>query len=256
MLLGSLAFLITAASTVQAQDRQGRGGFFGAQGGGFGGGGAMLLGSPEVQKELGVSDEQKGLIEDMVADLREQFQPGRGGFNPQDFQNMSEEERRKFFEEGRKRMEETNKKTDEMIAMILDEKQSARFNELKLQTEGTGAFNRDEIAKKLNLTEQQREKMKKIQEEARPDPSQFANFRTMSAEERLEAFTKMREKGEKANADVLNVLTGEQKELWAKMQGKKFEFPQPAFGGFGGGRRPGGGGEQPGRPETKKKDNQ
>src|SRR5437867_114744 len=242
--LSGFALAIAAASTVQAQDRPQRPQGFG---GGFGGGfDVFLLATPEVQKELGVSDEQKGLIEDMMTDIRNQMQQGgrnqggAGGF--QNFQNLSDEERRKLFEEGRKRMEEFNKKADEMINMVLEPKQTDRFAQLRLQRAGVGAFNRPDIAEKLGLTQEQKDKMQKIQEAARPDPSAFASFRDMSEEERREAFTKMREKGEKANADVLNVLTAEQKETWTKIQGKKFEFPQqPGFGGFGGGRRPGGG---------------
>ena len=244
MFLSGLALLIAAASTVQAQDRpRGQGFQFGFGGGGFGGASfdANLLGSPEVQKELGVSDEQKGLIEDMLTDLQSQrqqaFRQGGGGF--QNFQDLSEEERGKLMEEGRKRMEEMNKKTEEMINMVLEPKQTERFGQLRLQRAGVGAISRPDIAEKLSITQEQKDKMQKIREAAQPDPAAFASFRDMSEEERREAFTKMREKGEKANAEILNVLTAEQKETWAKMQGKKFEFPpQQGFGGFGGGRRP------------------
>ena len=246
MFLSGLALLIVAASTVQAQDRKQRPQGFGGGFGGFGGGfDAFLLATPEVQKELGVSDEQKGLIEDMMTDLRNQTQQGgrnqggAGGF--QNFQNLSEEERAKLMEEGRKRMEEFNKKTDEMINMVLEKTQVERFAQLRLQRAGVAALERPDIAEKLVLTQEQKDKMKKIRDDSRPDPSAFANFQNMSDEERREAFTKMREKGEKANADILAVLTAEQKETWTKMQGKKFEFPQQqGFGGFGG-RRPGGG---------------
>jgi hypothetical protein len=242
MILSGLVLLIAAASTVQAQDRPRGGGFqFGFGGGGMFGGAsfdANLLASPEVQKELGVSDEQKGLIEDMLTDLQSQrqqaFRQGGGGF--QNFQDLSEDERRKLIEEGQKRMEEMNKKTEEMINMVLEPKQTERFGQLRLQRAGVGAFNRLDIAEKLALTQEQKDKMQKIQEANRPDPSAFASFRDMSEEERREAFAKLREKGEKANAEILNLLTGEQKESWAKLQGKKFEFPPQQ--GFGGGRRP------------------
>jgi hypothetical protein len=181
----------------------------------------------------------------MMTDIRSQMQQGgrqggAGGF--QNFQNLSEEERRKLQEEGRKRMEEFNKKADEMINMVLEPRQTDRFTQLRLQRSGVGAFAgpfaRADVVEKLGLTKEQREKMQKLQEAARSDPGAFANFRDMSEEERREAFTKMQEKGKKANEDILNVLTAEQKETWAKMQGKKFDFPQPQ--GFGG-RRPGGG---------------
>ncbi len=254
--------LVLAATVAQAQDTkkgggqgQGRGGFGQGPGGfgpgGFGqqGGGAMLLGSPEVQKELAVTDEQKGLIEDMVADLREQ---GRnlfaGGGNFQEFQNLSQEERQKRFDEMRKKGEEMAKKSEEMVNMILEPKQVERLGQLRLQQENVVAFNRDDIAKKLGLTQEQRDKIKKIQEDGRPQGAGggFQNFQNMSDEERREFFTKMREQREKVNTDLLAVLTADQKTNWEKMQGKKFEFPQPQFG------RPGGGGD--GAPTKKKTD--
>jgi Spy/CpxP family protein refolding chaperone len=226
---GLVLFLIATAA--QAQDRGRRMGFGGP--GFFGASSSQLLGTPEVQKELGVTDEQKGLIEDMVADIREKMREafaGGGGF--QDFQNLSQEEQRKVMEEGRKKGEEVQKKADDMVAMILEPKQLELLQQLKLQREGVMALNRDEIAKKLAITDEQREKIRKIQEESRP---QFS-FQQLSEEERRELFAKMRERGEKMNADIIAVLTPEQKSNWEKMQGKKFEFPPPQFG-----RRPGGG---------------
>jgi Spy/CpxP family protein refolding chaperone len=233
VLFGGLVVLLAAASAAQAQDRrQGRGGF---AGGGFFGS-SDLLGTAEVQKELGVTDEQKGLIEDMVADIREKRREAFAGGGGQDFQSLSQEERQKLFEEGRKKGEEIQKKADDMASMILEPKQLERLQQLKLQREGVGAFNRDEIVKKLGITGEQREKIRKIQEEARQaGGGGFQNFQNLSQEEQRELFAKMRERGEKMNADILAVLTPDQKASWEKMQGKKFEFPPPQFG-----RRPGG----------------
>ena len=85
--VSGMAFVLLLTSMVQAQDQkkgQFRGGFggFGGPGGGFMANPADLLGIAEVQKELSVSDEQKGLIEDMVADLREQRRGLFSGFQP------------------------------------------------------------------------------------------------------------------------------------------------------------------------------
>lgn len=263
---------ISVAAVAQAQDaRQNRGGFLGGGPGGFMGGGASgadLLGSPEVQKELSVTDEQKGLIEDMVADLREQRRSsfsGGGGF--QGFQNLSQEERQKLFDEMRKKGEELTKKSDEMVNMILEPKQADRLNQLKIQRAGAGAFAMPDIQKKLGLTDDQKENVRKILEEARPQFDGqafrgFQNFQNLSEEERQQAINKAREEGEKiqqrfekAKTDLIALLTADQKTTWEKVIGKKFDFAQPP--GFGGGRRPGGpgGGEgQPRRPDTKKDD--
>jgi hypothetical protein len=209
----------------------GQGGGFG---GGFMGGGAMLLGMPEVQKELGVSDEQKGLIEDMLADLRDQFQPP-ANFNFQEFQNLSEEERKKRREEFGKRLEEIGKKSDEMVKMILDDKQVDRFAQIRVQSEGVWSFNRQEVAEKLGLSQDQRDTIRKIQEASAGSRMRFNPNAT--EEERAQAIAKFREQREKTNSEMLAVLTAQQRETWAKMQGKKFDFPQPAFGGGAAARR-------------------
>jgi Spy/CpxP family protein refolding chaperone len=224
----------------------GRGGF---GGGGFGGpqSGAALLGIAEVQKELGISDEQKGKLEAVLNDLREQ---GRSGFNFQDFQSLKEDEREKKMAEFRKKAEELGKKATESVSKILDAKQNERFGQLQLQREGIAATAKEEVADKLKLSKEQREKLTKIQEEGRTAQRGGGNFGQLSEEERRAQFTKMQEARDKRTADMVAVLTADQKGSWEKMLGAKFDFPQPrGFGGGGGGGQ--GGGEKK-RPTTKK----
>ena len=232
--------LLLLAPVVQAQgqgQRRGqRPGGGGGQGGpgGFGGGPASmasLLGMPEVQKELTVTEDQKGLIDDMLRDLRQTGD--RGGFNREQFQNLSQEERQKRFEEMRKQAEERTKKSDELAKMILEPKQIERLNQLVLQRTGAAALERQEVADKLGLTADQKDKIRKIREASRPERGAFD--RNASREEQQKAAAEARERRAKADADVLAVLTPQQKETWEKLLGKKFDFPQPQGRG-----RPGG----------------
>jgi len=78
--------------------------------GGFGGlmaNPADLLGIAEVQKELSVSDEQKGLIEDMVAIWASS---GAACSPLPGFQNLSQDEQRKRREEAGKKMKNSARK--------------------------------------------------------------------------------------------------------------------------------------------------
>jgi len=263
--------LAAPVSAQPQQDGQGRGqrgpggpggrggfGFGGGIGGGFGGGGLLMLAQiPEVQKEIKLTDDQKGLVEEMARDLRE------GGPRPnrEEFQNLTDEQRRARFEEMRKQAEERAKQADEGLKAALEESQFARLNQLRIQREGAlGALNRAEVAAELKLTPEQKEKVAKIQEENRPQfgggrgpggpggqrppqgqDGQRPDFQAIMAEARA--------RREKAEADALAVLTPDQKAAFEKMQGPKFEFPAPQFGG---GRGPGGpGGQRPGgRPPT------
>ena len=243
VVMGAVAIvMITSLTLAQPPGRQGRGFGFGGQGSG-----AMLLAIPEVRKELGTSEDQNKKIDELLAGLQDQMRESFGNF--QDIQNLSQEERQKRFEETRKKGEEIGKKADEKLSKLLEPKQTERLKQLRLQREGAGAFGRDEIAKEIGLTKEQQDKIRKIQEESRPQVG-GAGFQNLSDEERRELFTKMREQREKAQKDTLAVLTEEQTKKWSEMKGKEFKFPE---GGFG---RPGGGGgnEERKRPEKKKID--
>ena len=236
-----MAAALTFAAITSAQAQPG--GRPGGRGGqGFGGGGGFLLAMPEVQKELGVTDDQKALLEDMQADMRQ-----RGGERPDfgSFRDLSPEEREKRLEEMRKAGEERAKQAEDALKAILNETQFQRYTELQLQRQGLMALNRAEVQEKLALTAEQKTKLEEIRAANRPERGQFGrrpegqpagerpDFQAMAAQ--------ARERREKAEADTLAVLTPEQKAKWEQLQGKKFEFPQPTFGRRGGeegGNRP------------------
>lgn len=193
--------VIVAAGGIASAQRPG------GPGGPGGRGGAAILMIEAVQKELGITEEQKTKLRESLQGQRENFQQ---------LQNLTGEERQKKFEE-------MTKKTDELVQSILDAKQKARFAELQLQREGGAALFRAEIAEKLKLTSEQKEQVAKIQSQGMSAPP--ANFRDLSEEDRRKAFTEMREKREKATASLLGLLTAEQKAEFEKLQGAKFEFP-------------------------------
>lgn len=243
--------LALMASVALAQGRgPGRGGPGGGrQGGpgfggpGFGGPGGMqatpmsLLGMSEVQQELGLSDDQKK----QVSELQEQVRSSFRGFNFQDMQDLSQEDREKLFTEMRKKGEEANKQAEEKLGKLLEAKQVARLSQLRLQRDGVAALARDEVAKQLGLNEEQQAKLKTLQEAARPQGR--GGFGGPGGE-------RMQEQRAKAQADTLAVLTEQQKGKWAELTGKEFKFPQPqGFGGFGGRNA----GERR-RPPVKKRD--
>ena len=228
LILGT-ALLLATALLAQAQTQRGqqRGQRPGGQGrpGGFGTGVTTLLAMPEVQKELGVTDQQKGLIDDMLKDLR--GAGGRaGGTSRQDFQNLSQEERQKRIEELRKQGEERAKKAEDAAKLVLEPKQFERLIQLRLQREGTAALQRSDVSEKLGLTQDQKDKIRKIRDEARGNRGTPGN-RNASPEDRQKAAAEARDRREKANAAILGVLTAKQKETWEQLQGKKFDFPQP-----------------------------
>jgi len=252
----------------QGQGRGGRGGGgFGGFGGGMMGGGMMggvtgLVMMDEVRKELKLSEEQETKIREMGTEMMQSAfggfggrggAGGGGGGNRPDFQNMSDEERRKFRDEMQAKVAESTKKAEESLKKMLTPEQNTRLNELRLQREGVQALGRAEVATALKLTDAQNEAIAEILEAARPQrggpggggPGGGGFGRNLSEEERTKMREEMEARRKKTQEDVELVLTEEQKTVWTKMQGAKFEFPErPSFGGggFGGFGRGGAGG--------------
>lgn len=266
LLVLAVAVLCTDAAWAQRGGR-GRGGGRGPGGGPgmfgrgpgmfFGGGGVLgLLRIPEVQKELELVDDQ---LQD-IQKLQEELASQRGERPRVDFQNMSEEERRKFVEERQKEAAEREKATKAKVAEILLPMQMERLEQIRIQTQGIRALFDPEVVAKLNITEEQREKMRAVMEESQESMRermrelfQRGQQQQQDREAMREQFTKIREE---LDNKVLAVLTADQKKKFEELKGEPFDMPRPQFnrpGGRGpGGGGPGGnrGGDRPQRPAS------
>jgi Spy/CpxP family protein refolding chaperone len=112
---------------------------------------------PAVQKELKLTDSQKGQLKKLETTLNQKrrtaFSKARqGGFDP---------------ERMRTSMESINREQEQGVAKILDKPQSARLGEIDLQREGIFAVARTPVAKKLKLTSDQSGKIKTFIDEMR-----------------------------------------------------------------------------------------
>jgi Spy/CpxP family protein refolding chaperone len=110
---------------------------------------------PAVQKELKLTDSQKGQLKKLETTLNQKrrtaFTKARqGGFDP---------------EKMRTSMESINREQEQGVVKILDRPQSVRLGEVELQREGIFAVARTPIAKKLKLTSDQSGKIKTIIDE-------------------------------------------------------------------------------------------
>ena len=133
--------------------------------------------------------------------------------------------------------------------------QKKRLKEISLQVQGTRALTTDAVVQELGISDSQKEKINKAQEEART--KQREAFRKLfsgggkrpSREEMTKKFREMREQSDKA---VLSVLTKSQLAKFEKMKGKPFDTSKLQRSFFGGRRRgrPGGGN----RPQRKRPD--
>ncbi len=224
-------------------------GMMGGGGGGMLGISAMyglLLNAPTVQKELELIDEQKAKLKELneknQAAMRDMFS-GMGNMR-----DMSEEDRRKRFEEMRKKGEAQAETTKKAIEDILLPHQLDRLKGIALQRLGVAALNDKEIQQDLKMTEEQVAKLKAINEEAAKRAQEmFAGMRDLGPEERQARFAemgrKMQESRKETEGKLMGVLTAEQRESLERMKGEKLEIPDAelrprlGFGGPGGGER-------------------
>jgi Spy/CpxP family protein refolding chaperone len=243
LMLGATTPLLGQAP--QPSDEPGRGGppGFGGPGGPggfFGGGGTLgLIVRDEVQQELQLVDEQKdkvrGISEEMRNKARDQMQDVF-----RQMRDLSDDERRAKFGEIRTKMEALTADSEKQLEKVLLPHQLDRLKQIDLQTKmryrGASALTSGDVAKALNLTDEQREKLEK-----------------RAAEVQEELQTKIRQLQVDARKKMLDVLTPDQQAQLEKMMGQQFDLPdqnfRDRFRGRGGrdGRR----GDQPRQAESK-----
>ncbi len=214
-------------------------------GGRFGGG--SLLDNQSVQKELKLTDDQIKKVKEVTQSVYDKHKEELDALRKEGRQAQPEKRQELFKTIG----EERNK----ALAEVLKPEQSKRYKEITLQQRGAQAFNDEEVQKTLKITDEQKDKIKTINEDAakerqelfprrggaggggRPDPAAFEEIRKKMAALNKETMEK-----------VTAVLTDDQKKAWKDLVGAPFEIKfEPPQG------RPGGGGqaEKPRRNQEK-----
>jgi hypothetical protein len=244
--VGCLVLALAAGQALaQEKGKRGPGGFGMGMGmGGPGGQGMtlMLLQAVKVQKELDLVQDQKDKLKELSGkfqgEMREQFS-GMG-----DLRDLSQEERQAKMKEIQEKAAEVTKKFQKQADEILLRTQGERLKEISLQLRGTQALMDKEVADKLKIDDDQKERIQAAQR------SVFEKARDLFAGgDREKAMEKMRDLQKEASEKAMDVLTAEQKEQFAKMKGDKVDFTmQDVFPQMG---RPGGKGKGkgPAKPE-------
>jgi hypothetical protein len=201
-----LVMVALAAPSALGQQRQ-RGQRGQRGGGGFGGAGSdvvSLLSQKSVQEELKLSEDQVKKVTELAGAGRG---AGRGN------QNLSAEERQKMQQERAK----TNEKA---LADILKPEQLKRAKQIAWQQQAAQAFSNPEVATAISLTDEQKEKIRTIQADARQQGGQArrgGGGNPQDAQNRREALRK------ETNEKVMSLLTAEQKAKWKELTGETFK---------------------------------
>jgi hypothetical protein len=149
----------------------------------------LLLGQRSIQKELGLTDEQ--------VDKVKEAQKVRG-----DYANLRPDELPQ-------KMQEMARDGERVASNILKRDQMTRLKQITLQVSGLQAFNDPEVAKALDLTDEQKEKTRAAVKDNRFQPLPTGG--TQTAQKRMAETPR-------ANLDkVMNLLTSEQKAKWQEM---------------------------------------
>jgi Spy/CpxP family protein refolding chaperone len=207
----SVVFVGLVVSLVVAQPRPG---------GGRGFGGRNLLVNESVQKELKLSDEQIAQIKKITDEVGEKYKDDltklrKGGDGKEAFKKMAEI--------GKKMSEDTHKQLES--AKILKPDQAKRFHQIEIQAKGSQAFNESDVATALKLTDDQKEKVKTIQEDARKEMGEgFKGGKGGFDKEKIaEAAKKFAAVRKETMERCLAVLTADQKKTWQELTGAPFE---------------------------------
>lgn len=205
------SLVILAAAPAQAQQRRGFGG-------GFGGGGA-LLSNKGVQKEIKATDEQAGKLDSLAEELR-----GKQREAFQGLQNLSQEERREKMQELQKTAQAD---LDKGLGEILKPEQVKRFHQIQTQAAGASAFATPRVAEALKLTDDQKSKVREINQETM---QAMGNLRQEFQNDREGAMKKVAELRKTATEKAVELLTDEQKTTWKDLTGEPYEVkfePRP-----------------------------
>jgi len=161
----------------------------------------MLLRQKSVRHELKVSDNEYQKIHKYAS---EQWKKAK------DLSTKSQKEQDQRFHEMAKENEQFLEKT-------LTKEQHKRLNEITLQVAGLLYSTRPDIAAKLKLTDDQKQKMKKYQDEARHDLEKALEAK--DSKERHKNLSELH----KVNRDRLyEVLTDQQEVAWKQLTGAPF----------------------------------
>lgn len=191
----TLAVLAIVAAPATSQQR-GRGGF-GQQSP------LMLLAQKSVQEELKMTEEQVGKATEAVTKQREAMQ-GLG--------DLSQEERGK-------KMRELTQEGEKTVKEILKPEQATRLRQVSLQVQGGRALATPAVAKDLNLTDEQKQKVKDMLAESQ---EKIRDIFQNAGDDREAAMKKIQELNKETSTKMIEMLNDEQKTKWKEMTGKPF----------------------------------
>ena len=177
--------------------------------------GLNLLNTPEGQKELKITEEQKGKIQKLQdnwrSNLAERTPPA---------QLLPEDERRAKTDA---LMQEYVDEVKRDIQKLLDANQFRRFEQITIQTLGLSAFSLPANQKALKFTEEQKSRFEAMIEAAMIEVAQKLRNNQLDRDAAKSAISEIRNQ---AMEKAIGLLSEEQKKTWNGLVGTPFQRPE------------------------------
>lgn len=228
---------VAVVGSAMAQGQRGGGrGFGGRQGGANQYSTLMLINRTDVQEDLKLTDDQKTKL----TELRESMRTQGGGFNRGGGNGggeTSQADREAAMKAFRERMAENEKKVKE----ILTADQVTRLGEIRVQFMAERAILDEDVQKKLNLTDDQKAKIKEANTRYSEAMASVQQKMRNQEIDRTQA-TEARQTNDKAlGEDLKKILTSAQSDQLKTLGGKEFKRDASLDQRRRGGGRNGGG---------------
>jgi Spy/CpxP family protein refolding chaperone len=223
-----------------AQDAGGKGRRGGPRVGSYGLEKLTLLKAKEVQKDLELTDDQKTKLEKFADDMKTQVSAQLEGLK-----DLSQEDRRAKMAEIRSKLDDRAKEVQAKLDEVLSTQQRDRLAQIGLQARGIRVFTQKEVEDALQLTDDQKEKLKDLRDKI---GSEFRGGRGPGGPAAGgpaaggpsaggPSSDEIREKIKKLAAESMDkakeILTAEQREKLDNMLGKKLDIDMSQLGGNG-----------------------
>lgn len=227
----ALIVMAVQMAVAQNEGRRSRGGRGGGPGGMMGPAPMTRLATVDtVQDALKLSDEQKEKIKEINEETRDAMR--------KEFESGGRPDREKM----RKVMDEASEKLNK----VLDAGQQKRLLGIFVQVNGGAAVMDPTVAKELNITDEQRDKLREAmgpppggRGEGRREGKAQGKGKAKGEGKGERGAESFRERREKMDKEVMTILTSEQQKKLEEMKGEKVDVDMSKLRGPGGGGRPG-----------------
>ena len=189
-----------------------------------GGGLLFLLRNESVQKDLQLTPEQIDKLKELGKTLREGL-PERGAF-PQPLPGGTPREVRRIAAQA----EGPRRGNQEEDRGHPHHGATGGLKEIRVQVAGPAALADTDVLKALNLTDEQKEKIKGLRQQVADLRKEAGKLsREERQQKRAEMMEKMQKLRDKVLADIVALLTPEQRAQFEKLKGKKIELKPGEF---------------------------